>query len=594
MTPMKKSTTDGLSDGCFDWIDLLNRTRQLLETPGEPSVCDVIELTVPHFAQLGCLLQEYVHLLARPENASKDNRKSFVLDTRAALRVALCCSSLKNEQARDQVVTEAVVRKSWYKPLSQLILSHKGDPKTRVLASQLLSNLVTSNWKAAKIITSFLALSPTKKAVAERTRERITKTADETATDILAINWVDMMLACVQTNSRPALAGIVAAMHNALVSLQEPNPSITSSGDISTLFTFEEALTSDQMIINTLLRHIVPLQSVKDLIRNDNNSSEDTQDVSLGLGDSATEWISLLLSKCCKRGWLPTMFSSVSSRNERFITLSDIAVFPEHMVLLQCIHSQIDTPGENHEGPLLGGEAGSQGVVSTHLFLANLYCSLRRQAFPIELTPNSMQATSSPEWTMNEHALVTVLEMLASSLGKDGDLISLTRSQLGIHACTLIPDVGIHLGAVLDTLTLRNQGRSSRNFAILDDEEQLITALVRLIANVCFQCQQNQDLLRLTKVPPESSSGSLGSEMERNALHVLLSCTSLAHSCFTLREWAIIAIRNVLDDNEANQGEVAKLEANQPVQSAQLESLGIRVDMDSRGKVSVVPTDKIS
>ena len=50
-------------------------------------------------------------------------------------------------------------------------------------------------------------------------------------------------------------------------------------------------------------------------------------------------------------------------------------------------------------------------------------------------------------------------------------------------------------------------------------------------------------------------------------------------------------IRNVLQDNEENQHEVAKLEANQPIQSAELGGLGIRVEMDSKGNVSVVPAD---
>ena len=129
-----------------------------------------------------------------------------------------------------------------------------------------------------------------------------------------------------------------------------------------------------------------------------------------------------------------------------------------------------------------------------------------------------------------------------------------------------------------------------------DEEKNGITALVQLVGNVCFQCRQNQDLVRSTSVPVPiqmiSSDGTPAEVEERNALHVVLSCTSLAHTCFTLREWAVIAIRNLLDNNELNQAVVAKLEANQPVQSAELGDLGIKVNLDPKGNVTVEPTDK--
>jgi Spinocerebellar ataxia type 10 protein domain len=595
------TATEDLSEGCVDWTALLNRTRQLLN--GDESCASAaMELTLPQVARLGLLLQEYAHLLAYSDSQndalSRDDKKRFLLDTRAALRIALCVSTLELEekeeeeenedQVRDQLLTEAVAVQAWHQPLARIVSSHRGDPKTRVLASQLLSNLVTKHPPSAKIITSFLALSPSQETVVDRLWERITTTTTTTNNDDHLIsmklqpNWADMMLACVQTHNRPALAATVAAMHNAIVSLQKhPTTCSSSNSDSdsdSDKDTFVNALTADQMVMNTLLRQIVPVQSII--------TSKEARDASVGPGDSATEWISLLLIKCCKCGQFPTMYAAIYSQTEQPL---EISVFPEHMVLLQFLHSQMDTPGETQEVPLLGGEAGSQGVISTHLFLANLYSSLRQPSFPREHSP-----AASPDWSMKEHAMATILETLASSLGQEGDFIASARSQLGKEdACALIPDAGIHLGTVLDDITQRNQGRKSRDFIMFDNEKQLVTALVQLLANACFRCRKNQDLLRFTRVPPPPavSSGPRESEQERNVLHVLLSCTGLAHSCFTLREWAVIAIRNALDNNEANQAEVARLEANQPVQTAELASMGIRVDMDSRGNVSVVPND---
>jgi len=50
-----------------------------------------------------------------------------------------------------------------------------------------------------------------------------------------------------------------------------------------------------------------------------------------------------------------------------------------------------------------------------------------------------------------------------------------------------------------------------------------------------------------------------------------------------------VAIRNALQDNLDNQALVAQLEAKQTVQSTELSEMGVRVDMDAKGKVNVVP-----
>ena len=75
---------------------------------------------------------------------------------------------------------------------------------------------------------------------------------------------------------------------------------------------------------------------------------------------------------------------------------------------------------------------------------------------------------------------------------------------------------------------------------------------------------------------------------ERTGLHVILSATSLAPACFTLREWCIVAIRNAVENNAANTETVRRLEANQVMDDTpELRRAGVKVEMDAKGNVSV-------
>ena len=87
--------------------------------------------------------------------------------------------------------------------------------------------------------------------------------------------------------------------------------------------------------------------------------------------------------------------------------------------------------------------------------------------------------------------------------------------------------------------------------------------------------------------------GGVEDAKERNGLHVLLSTTSMTYTCFTLREWAVVAIRSALENNITNQAVVAELQARSAVQSAALHDMGIQVDLDMvSGQVSVNPLPK--
>jgi hypothetical protein len=53
----------------------------------------------------------------------------------------------------------------------------------------------------------------------------------------------------------------------------------------------------------------------------------------------------------------------------------------------------------------------------------------------------------------------------------------------------------------------------------------------------------------------------------------------------------VVAIRNALHQNDLNMAVVANLEAQQALQTSTLGELGIRVNLDTKGNVSVSPAE---
>ena len=179
------------------------------------------------------------------------------------------------------------------------------------------------------------------------------------------------------------------------------------------------------------------------------------------------------------------------------------------------------------------------------------------------MDPNDME--------LSKAARTVILEILASLLGDDSTpKLAKIRSQVGQES-TFIQDNSRDLGAIVDILSKKNQGLKARELKMSDEEQRWITTLVRTLGNACFRCKPNQDLMRSTLVPTPTW---MGINAERTALHVLLSCTSFSYGCFTLREWAIVALRNVLEGNEDNQTLVERLQAQEPLQNVELEKNG--------------------
>jgi hypothetical protein len=461
------------------------------------------------------------------------------------------------------------------------ILSHsKGDSKCRLTAAQLFSNLVTANPESAFAVVEKLPTSPSNDYISSKIRDGLSvgnkssSPPELESNDSIAPNWTEMLLCSARLGSRDTLAAVVVALHNCIVSLEDYPDQDDSSGKHAG---FRDEITSSRLLICTLLRQLVSIKTVNESL----NKEEDTEPTA-DCNDSATEWISILLMKLCRMGMLPEIYQSAGSGE-----LSGL-VYPEQTILLHCLREDVEsTVIEDHRDTFnqsnpLGGEAGEEGRVASHLFLVQQSSRIRLAAATNDDGGDSMHIT------LGKSALATILDILAEVLGVNTMDAGLTRIRIA-EETSFLQETSLDLGRVVDHLSVSNSGRTTRQLTMLDEERQAVTVLVRLLGNLCFLCRQNQDLLRTTLVPstrPDDSDSV--AQQKRNALHVLLSCTSFSYTCFTLREWAVVAIRNVLDNNKENQAEVAKLDSQQPVQSAELDAMGVRVDLDSRGKVSVV------
>jgi len=194
---------------------------------------------------------------------------------------------------------------------------------------------------------------------------------------------------------------------------------------------------------------------------------------------------------------------------------------------------------------------------------------------------------------LGRHAEASVIGI--ESLRNKQCFIADARSVLG-RETALISSCCKDLGRILDIALASNAGRKARELKLSAQDQQTAIVMVRLIGNIIYRCRYNQDLLRILQIPViESAVGAPAKSsppVVRTALHVILSATSLAPACFTLREWCIVAIRNAVEDNAANAETVRRLEANQVVDDTpELRSLGVKIELDEKGNVQVKRRD---
>lgn len=572
--------------------------------------------------------------------------KELVMGTRDALRFVLACLATNDDDV-DKVQDFLVQKETWHRYLLTPLSCQRGDPKCRVLASKLLCNLVTQNPATSILVASTIPLSPSTEVISTRMLKEMTVNelqwshevnddddyyylySDTTRRTDHEITWVDMILSAAKSGNREALGGIVATLHNSLAALPDNSDIDIELDDeyewnprtkLVSQLSFGKRLASDCMLISTLLRHIVPAKMID--IANQHTAASTSKDtdgmvgsLSLSSWDTATEWIQLLLARLARLGQLPNMFRAVSGRRSSEASMKSL--LPEQIVLLHIVareadcyieefassSSKVDCRVQNH--PLGGAsDTGIVFVLASYDFLAGVVSALS-QVFPRLFTFESGQSVGSLEhgnevnMELMQSGLAMILDIVATTLGVDSEISTQARAYLGEKTC-LLQDVAKYIGFAVDDMAQQSNGRRARDISMNSNKQRLLTGSVQLIGNVVYHCRLTQDLLRTTLVPQINGVGELETSKEnekamegpRNGLHVLLSCTACATSCFTLREWTVIAIRNILEENTENQAVVAELVALDPVQSANLEHLGLNIKLDSKGKVTLSPLEE--
>ena len=525
-----------------------------------------------------------------------NNMKETMLETRNALRFGLACLSVDDEATRKLAQKEAVVCE-WHESIFRILCHRKqcrafrspgGDCGSECQSSsaRCLCNMVTANAETAAVVASCIPLSPSDETVTSRIRESTTADGStQSPTSSGEPNWVDAVLSCGSVEDavhrRDTLAAIIATLHNCVAILPTT--------------TFAEEVASNALLISTLLRQLIRTDRIKDSLYGNGTTEtgRPTNDDTDGKhnrcsnddADSVSTWTRYLFDKLTRFGLLEKTYLAAGGGGR---SVGDVkTVLPEQLILLYCVRSEFEAESASN-GPV-NGDSNRSDLTRSCKFLANLYTRLTR----IKSSDHDDDVEETDLSALRETAIITILDTLASILSMDFGTVVEIRRRLGGET-DLLQQTAQDLGRHMDIITIRNNGLKAREMNMTEEEQRTVTVLVRILGNLCYHCRRNQDLLRNTIVPFTMPSQQQQQQQQRNAIHVLLSCTAFSHCCLTLREWVVIAIRNAFEDNESNQAVVAQLEAQQPVQSAALTDMGIRINLDQRGTVSVAPLDRVA
>lgn len=600
------------------WKKLLETAREIAKAAKESDeqTAESVNSLCTNFQEVQNLIHKYLLALSklskqeedydREESETSDFVKAVIVDSRRALRFTMCLLSI--EPTRGKVQDKACSTFELHKSISSLISHRKCDAKCRLMAAQILCNLGTSNASTARRILDDIKPSPTESEVKNILLEKLSVHESEIDHANMKENpsWAQMVQSSGGSGSRNILGAVVAALHNAIASVENGHD------DLDYAINITKELSSDKMLMCNMIRYILPSEVVQQ-----GKEGEKVKEAS-DFSDEATEWISRLVEKLCTLGMLPNIYRSLGSnaqvQNDKddLELKTSIGIAPEQLVLLHCAGSAIAEYTRtlhtvNHcDVHPLGGACDFQVMTSTFRFLATEYGNLRRK---LKATDDHDTERYGGENACIENAATMIIDILSNSMSVDEKVDGKSFVQIRLHVgqtTDMIPSLLLDLGVLVDKLGIENRGINARELKIEESDQHLVTTIVQLIGNICYRCPENQDLVRKTNVPiPNASNGNVEEYTQlpskesgasnngvRNGLHVLLSCTSFAYGCFTLREWAIVAIRNVLEGNEENQKQVEELEAQQALETPELQKLGMKVNLDKRGQVSVTPNDR--
>jgi len=523
-------------------------------------------------------------------SSTKREQKRLIVNTRNAIRFSTACFVVDSVRRTMQA---AALRCGWAELICRVICLRRelsfDDDICRLYASRLLSNMVTSNAETAAIVMSSVALRPSDETISRRIvdgsavlyenddGELPFGVLDQQRNVVDEPNWLDMILCTAR--HREALAAVIAALHNALASL--------SGGDIKDCrnkvhqdsSSFAHQVSSDSLFMSTLLRQVISVDFAEKSVH-EGRGRVDT-------ADDATDWIVLLIRRLSQVGHLATMYRTIAGTGSE-------KILPEQLILLHCVLEAIRT-----SEPCLSAETTTELA----LFLIDLYLKLRMESATLEESGDALC----------DQATLTVLDTLAEIVGSTATTTSSTSVARASHQCTVaslrlkigqetsfVQHIGKRAGRILDeVMQSHQQGKKvlpgDNSFGNDKGCGPMLIVLVRLLGYLSFRCRANQDLVRTTKVPQVSGDSSAAisagspSPDERTVLHVLLSCTALSFVCFPLREWSIVSLRLVLQDNEENQAAVASLQAHRAAQTHALDEMGMKIELDHDGKIKLSP-----
>lgn len=487
-------------------------------------------------------------------------------DISKALRFFLILSSCNDSQVRD-IMT---VRGKEFVTLLVQYLSRKNQgeqysSKCSTLSARLLSNLCTTICSGESAPSQFL---------------------------IDQNHYVDMIATQGSAGNRDALAAVVASLNNSICHL--------SSND-NPLYKREiEAVAGHKLLMSNLIRYILPVTSVTQQDgKGSNLSSVHTYDnncsnVKENPVDDGTEWITRVISKLFHLGFFREMCTAVSATNENKMTRLCTL---EEVVLLHCIDDIIMCHIESNmrvsdDDRIFFSRKNRNKIEDVIIFLADeakvvydLYgpepskFTIKEQYAGEQLVSKSMHATLID-------ILSSMLIVIDNFLGEDEGIYF--RLCL-LRRTSILEHVIFEIKQLIDKYSSEEMtGKKIRELSkiVTEDEKRCITTMIRLIGNLSYRCRTCQDMLRKITFPLEGRQ-NVGLPVEITAVHIVLSITSLSYVNFGIREWSVVAIRNILEDNIENQKIVEELKAQTTIQSPELSAMGISVDIEENGKVKV-------
>ena len=365
-----------------------------------------------------------------------------------------------------------------------------------------------------------------------------------------------------------AIAAIVTALHNAIK--VDLNSSSASKLALK--------VSQDKLLIGNLLRYVLPVHARV----NENNDLSSVLHSAAKYdvcdANDAIEWITKVVWSLFQQGMSEIMYLAVSGGSQCVSTL-------EQVVLLYCLCGAFESESLSNMKFI-----HKEDFQSTLSFLALEAVRLTSLLIFVEDDKNEVKQSYVGEKlsicaiTTSIHDVISfIILQVDRSLHDKGNNV---RLQLCDHPAFIRSLVRI-MDDIIHKYSRERSLRATRDLESImsNSDKQLITSSIKLVANLCYRCKPIQDKLREMSV--DSRDAQSVNHQNRNAIHVILSCTSLSFACFGLREWSIVAIRNILEDNHENKEIVEKLRAQEAINTPDLHQMGLSVNVDQHGNVNV-------